>query len=351
MKLFGPKDKLSDLANLIVKEDVETLEKEFSRGWNIDEPVVLVNHAEPAIIIALSENKLKVVEWLILKSANLNLKLNPSIVIAASNCSPETLEFLIKNGADVNAKDRVGKTALNSILYDKRFENIPVLISNGYNIANDGVSLRQAVFSNDLKAIKILLELGFDVNLHKPNMVFPNNPTPVAVAAENNDFKTVKLLVKHGADVRIKDDNGFRAFDYAVENKNEEMIEFIKSLEPERWHNEELRANELKKYKLPPGLLNILRSDNRKLEINNNSHVKYIVFKHLLDVKEVKFKKGKLLDLLSEVDNYLSDGFLVWYPRNKCLSNFDLEHDVFKELGSWEEFIENPSKQIDKIFD
>ncbi len=54
--------------------------------------------------------------------------------------------------------------------------------------------------------------------------------------------------------------------------------------------------------------------------------------------KEVFWSKHKFLNLLSDVDNYGADGFLVWYPKKKCLAFADFEHEEFKELCSIKEF-------------
>ena len=98
-------------------------------------------------------------------------------------------------------------------------------------------------------------------------------------------------------------------------------------------------------------LLAILRSDNRRIALPNSKEVSYIEFNALLDVKEVNWQKRKFLDLLSKVDNDGADGFLVWYPKKKCLAFADYEHEEFRELCSMKAFLENPEAQIDKIFE
>lgn len=349
MKLFGPTAVLTNTATLIINENISALE---ASGIDVDAPFQITTHVvEPPIILALYENKVKVIEWLLTKGVQLNVKERPAIVAAAAKCNTKTITGLLENGADVNAKDRVGKTAMSNVLYNKRYELIPVLLSNGYRLLEDGVSLRQAVSNRQYKAIDLFLAAGLDVNLHTADMVYPYNPTAVTVAAQNNDFKMVQLLVQHGADVTIKDKYGERPFNAAVANKNNDMIAFLKSLEPEAWHNEEQRIIDLKSYKIPAELLAILRSDDRRIALPNSKEVSYIEFNALLEVKEVNWQKRKFLDLLSKVDNDGADGVLVWYPKNKCLAFADYEHEAFKELCSVKEFLENPGAQIDKIFE
>jgi uncharacterized protein len=352
MKLFGPSAKLTALAQLIMSENIEALENLYSKGFDINAVFEITDYInEPPIILALCENKKKVIQWLLSKNVNLNDKENPAILMACSNGDIEMVKLLIARGANVNAKHKTGKTAMNDALYGNNYAVIALLIENGYDLKKDGVSLRQAVSARQKQAVKIFLDNDVDVNFCIPDIVFPYNSTPVHIAAQNNDLETVKLLVEKGADLTIKDNYGERPYHCAVENGNEEMKAFIKSLEPEKWHNEEQRLIDLKAYKMPNELLEILRSENRRIEMPENEHIKAITFNALLDVKEVNWEKRKFLDLLSYADNYGHEGLLVWYPKKKCLAFADYEHGEFKELCNIKAFLENPSKQIDQIFE
>jgi len=352
MKLFGPDTELTPIARQIMAEDMTSLEQEVAKGLDLNSKIPIAERiTETPLTLALCEKKKRVIDWLISKKVELNDKETPSILMACSNTDVKTVKLLIEHGANVNARHKIGKSALNAALYGNNYDLILVLIEAGYDLKNDGVSLRQAVSNRQYKAIELLLDQGVDVNFCKPDMVFPYNATPVHIAAKNNDMKTVKLLVAHGADVTIKDHYGERPYNCAVANNNGEMTTFLKALEPEQWHNEEQRLAGLKSYKLPEALLNILRSADRRLELPGNENVRFIVFNTLLEVKEVNWMKHKFLDLLSDVDNYSSDGFLVWYPKKKSFAFADYEHREFKVLCSAKEFFADPSTQIDKIFE
>ena len=351
MKLFGSTAELTELAQLIMSEDIDALETRLISGFDINAEFTITKYIdETPITLALCENKIKVIHWLISKKVNLNNKGNPAILMACSNCDEETVKLLIANGANVNAKHKIGKTAMSAALYGNKYKNISLLLANGYEIHKDGVSLRQAVSDKQFPAIEIFLENGVDVNFHKPDMVFPYNPTAVLVATQNNDIDTVRLLVKYGADVTIKDSYGERPFIAATKNNNAELVAFIKSLEPAQWHNEEQIISDLKSYKIPKELLELLRSENRRLNVDNK-FTSYLEFNSLINIKKVSWQKHKFLDLLNDVDNYGAEGLLVWYPKKNCLASVDYEHEEFKELCSVKDFFENPSKQIDKIFE
>jgi hypothetical protein len=350
MKLFAENTKISDYAKLILNEDIDGIKKVIEDGWNINDVFEICKYiSEPPIILALYYNKLKVIDFLINKGVD--LKKYPVIPAAADCCSVETIKMLLKYGADLYATNNVGSNALHRAVISERYNIIQDLIDLGIDIKKDGVILRKAVHSKQYEIIRILLNNGIDVNLHTPDMVFPYNSTPILVATQNNDFDTVKLLVEHGADVTIKNNYGERPFLAALKNRNKEMIDYLKALEPKDWHNEEQRINALKKSKMPEVMINYLRQKDLKLNINDNKFVSYVTFHSILDCIEVDWNGIKFWDLLSDVDNYSPEGFLVWYPKKKCLASADYEHEEFRILGKWDVFIKNPSKVIDQKFE
>ena len=104
MKLFGPTTKLTELAQLIMSENIEELEKLFSKGLDVNAVFKITEHIEePPVILALCENKKKVIHWLLSKNVNLNDKDSPAILMASSNCDAEIVKLLIEKGANVNA--------------------------------------------------------------------------------------------------------------------------------------------------------------------------------------------------------------------------------------------------------
>ncbi len=333
-------------------ENITALEMEYSRGIDLNATFEICEYIEePPIILVLDQNKTTAINWLLSKRVNLNLKGNPAIVTAVERCSIKTIALLIQNGAKINAKDHVGKTAMNAALYHNRLDLIPFLVEHGYKITEDGSSLRQAASNRQYHAIDVLLALGARANFHQRNMVYPYNTSPVGVAAEINDFKLVQLLVQHGADVTVKNAYGERPFNYAVNHQNKEMMQYIQALEPAQWHQEEQKLIELSSYKLPLGLISLLRSESRAFNSTEaKGSLSHITFNSLLNVKEVNWHKHIFLDLLSNVDQYDATGFLVWYPKKKCLAHADYEHDEFRLLGSWQAFIDNPFEFINQIF-
>jgi len=142
-----------------------------------------------------------------------------------------------------------------------------------------GEAFRAAVSEGNTKLARLLLEKGADINYHKPDMVFPNASTAVTEAARHKNLPMVRWLIEQGADITIADKYGDRPYTVAVQNKNQELADYLKALEPEDWHNEQEKIRQLMPYKLP-AKLNII---NLRLDIT-----------HLYYPAKNSFQKGRL---------------------------------------------------------
>ena len=83
----------------------------------------------------------------------------------------------------------------------------------------------------------------------------------------------VRWLVENGADIKIADKYGDRPYTIAVQNKNQEMADYLKALEPEEWHNEQEKIRQLKPYKLPVQLTEYLKKGPLRLELLQRLYV------------------------------------------------------------------------------
>lgn len=344
MPLFDENSYISPIAQLILDENMPALVHELNNGWNINTMIKVSKRTEdPPIIHALENKKQRVVEWLISKKANLNIKHNPAIIYGVYH-GKAMLQKLLDNGADINAADKLTRNVITIALYEKKLDLIPFLLASGFDPKKDGRSLRQAVYSRQFKAVQMLIDAGFDVNYHERDQVHPENPSAVQVAARNvNDLKTVQYLVAHGADITLKDKDGDRPFAEAVLKNDAPLMAYLKALEPAEWHDETLHLASLKQYNMPDSLINICQSRNRKVNfnLNNEYDVKYIILHSVLMLKAASFRKKIFIEFVAQTDNY--DNFLVWYPAKNCLAYMDYEHDEFKVLGKWEDFLSNPA--------
>ena len=213
-----------------------------------------------------------------------------------------------------------------------------------------GEAFRAAVSEGNTKLARLLLEKGADINYHKPDMVFPYASTPVTEAARSNNFPMVRWLIEQGADITIADKYGDRPYTVAVQNKNQELADYLKALEPEEWHNEQEKIRQLMPYKLPAKLVEYLKTGPLRLEFPDQEWVKWAELYSFMDVQEMTWKRKKLLSLMVQMDNY-SDYLLLWSPRDKKLWYLDIEHEEFHPLAKWDDFIADPGRYLNGMIE
>ena len=97
---------------------------------------------------------------------------------AIDSGSPETVRWMLENGAPVNYEDDEGYPALIAALDSDRDDRYEVM--------------------------KILIEFGADVNVHREGVQAVNDWTPGHLAAIRNDVVALKLLHKAGADFTLR---------------------------------------------------------------------------------------------------------------------------------------------------
>lgn len=139
-----------------------------------------------------------------------------------------------------------------------------------------------------------------------------------------------------------------RPYSIAIEKGDNEMAEYFKALEPPEFHSLENKFTELKPFKLPKNLIKYLKGDSLKMEIKN-CNIEFIEFFSLVDTVPMKVGRQKLLRISKEVDNY-SDINFVWNPKTKMIASYDEEHEELIDIASFDEFMKNTRKLIDKIF-
>ncbi len=336
----------------IINNDIDNLEKEYNNGWDINQKIVLSEYADiTPIEIAIQCKNERAIKWLLEKGANVRAKegdwVTP-ISDAARFCTTEICELFIQHGALENLTKRQCKRIYDDIFFGKNFKNIDVFEKHGITVKKYGSNcLRSAIYEKDKKLAQMFLDYGADINYHEYEMVFTQQETPVMVAAKCDSIDLVKWLVEKGADITIKSKYGERPYTIAVLNNNQEMIEYIKSLEPEDFHNAEALKEIIKKYKLPKEMVDFFKHDNLRIEFSGKIDSKYIEFYKLMDAVEMTWKRKKYLSLVKYSDNYWVQ--ILWYSKDKTIYAFDGEHEEIFKVGDWNYFINNCETIVGKF--
>ena len=147
--------------------------------------------------------------------------------IARHGCVEDLQGILNNNPEVINYKNTSGFTPLTLACYNGNLEVATLLAKKVENInvnSDVGTALMAAVFKNDIKIAKLLLDFGADTNIADPN-----GTSALHYATRFTNKEIIKLLVAYGADINLKDSKGFSALDYALLAKDESILKLLKN--------------------------------------------------------------------------------------------------------------------------
>lgn len=301
---------------------------------------------KPPLELAVQENREDMVRLLVERGADLTQN-GDELLFAAIKCQNYSmLSYLVEAGVRLEENQRSIYHLFSLLEGRKNPELLAIVDQLQIDFKRyGGEPLRTAVWGGDRILAEYLIQNGADIDYHKPDEMFPYASTPVIEAARQNDFHMVRWLVGQGADITIPDKYGDRPYTLAVQNKNQEMAAYLRNLEPEDWHNEENRAQQLAAYKMPTEMVEYLKTGPLRLEFPERDEVQWAELYSYMDVLEVTWKREKLLSVMAQMDNY-PDYLLLWNPKDKNLWYLDVEHEEFHALATWKDFIVDPGKYL-----
>ena len=159
-------------------------------------------------------------------------ELNLQLAYASHSGDIEQVKLFIKLGADVNnSVDEYNGTALGNAAGEEHLEIVKYLVEKAHANINlkpfEGgyTILHDASRGGNLDVISYLIDKGADVN-------FTDNRGDTALinVSREGNFKVAKLLVDAGADIHHKNHNGYTALDVAKERNNDDIVEFLESV-------------------------------------------------------------------------------------------------------------------------
>ena len=353
LKDIGKFEELPEMAMHIHTGNIPALQEAIAAGWDLEADIPLSRHVSLSPLdLALISERLDAGKLLVEHGANLNVPHNPAFLRAVRYCKENIVRYVAAQGAKMDKLNRVGSGAYSQAYYGNK-KNIPLIQELGLEIRqHGGPVLRQAVSNYDRNTISYLLDHGADINYNEPDMVYPYRATPLTVATRMGHVAIVKYLIERGADATLAEKDGERPYTIAVGNKNKELADYLKTLEPAEFHDLENKKYELRKYKLPDGLIAFLTGDKLRIELPTNEYaIGFIDFFTLTDTIEMKAGRQKLLRLSADIDNY-SHLQLVWNPKKKGqIGCYDVEHQTYADLCSFAEFIAQPELYLIKALE
>jgi ankyrin repeat protein len=149
---------------------------------------------------------------------------NKGLICAAQSGQIEAIKLLISLGAKVNGDQ--GSSPLYEAMSHKKWEAAKLLLAAGADIAKlkpNPSYLFDALASNELGILKLLIEYGVDINA----VGSYSDKTLLSEAVKNNNLDAVKLLLEHGADVNIKYYGGETALRMAIWGNNVTVVKLL----------------------------------------------------------------------------------------------------------------------------
>ena len=350
LKDLGSFESVPKLVTDIINGNITALESALNSGWDIDEPVQIGEYSEYSPLqLALVMNCLPSVQWLVEHGADLNDEENPSFLLAVRYGNQELIDYVVEHGANVHALNRVKVDAFQAALYGKKYEHLQIIHNLGHTVQKyGGKAFRNAITDKNYEVLDFFINNGVDINYNKPDSVYSFKPTPLCVAARYVDLQMCKYLVEHGADVTITEKDGMRPYSIAIEKGDMEMAEYFKSLEPTEFHDIQNKMDQLKPFKLPKALVSFLEGDTLYFELPDSDFIS-IEFFPLIDTIPFKLGRRYLLRLSKELGEY-NEWQIVWDPKTKKISCYDVEHQELRELCKFDEFMSDMAGQLETLF-
>lgn len=168
----------------------------YSNGYNLE--------------LALTNNHIEVVNYLLEKGMDINMALLASV----NSRNLEMVKKLHQSGADIQYNKN---NPLQNAIFRGSLEIVKYLVENGVDInSNDGAALRVAARTGKLDIVKYLVEKG--ANIHVDNdYIFRN-------ASHDGKLIIVQYLLENGANIHSLDDFALRA---ASENGHLEVVKYL----------------------------------------------------------------------------------------------------------------------------
>lgn len=142
----------------------------------------------------------------------------------------EFKEFEDRFCSDLFVVDLNGHTLLHEAIARKRSDAAILLVNLGIPLniqaKNGKTALHYSAELSSLDLTKLLLDKGASLSISDN---YGNQPLWAAVFSEKPNYKIVNLFINGGADPTHKNKFGNSVFDYAVQTKNEVLLNLIKS--------------------------------------------------------------------------------------------------------------------------
>ena len=223
--------------------DLEAVKRQLVNGADVNgkDPFYKV----PSLIWAARNGRLEIVQLLIAKGADVNIRLGSgrtALTFAAANGHVDVVKFLMDKGADKSASiERDSSLQYDALSLSVARGNIALtrlLLEKGAKIdrtyyGKEGATLlHQVRGSNGAAIARLLIKNGASVDgrgFYSDGSTPYRDKTPLMQAARNGEVEVAKVLLENGANVEAKDEDGDNPLRLAARNGHVEVVSLLVS--------------------------------------------------------------------------------------------------------------------------
>jgi ankyrin repeat protein len=179
---------------------------------------------------AAAKGQLLVARYLLENGANVDQMTSdhrgPALLLAAAQGHKSMVELLLAKGANPNVKDQTMTTALHEAAAKGFVTVIEVLLANKAELEgrnNFGETpLHRAVNAGQTAVVEMLLKHGADASARRDS-----GDTPLHLAAARGDVRTINVLLKNNANVNVKNRSGVPPVGEAIASGHVEAVQML----------------------------------------------------------------------------------------------------------------------------
>jgi len=153
---------------------------------------------------------------------------SPLILELIHKNDTQTLLKEIQNGMDISKPiNENNMTPLFASIILNNTQMTKIILNHGATpnkIHNSGMTpLLYAIKNKNFEIVKMLISKGVDIH----SSTKEGKVTPLIYATRIGNISIISLLIKSGADINEKDENGYKAYDYAKAYHDEKIMDLF----------------------------------------------------------------------------------------------------------------------------